>query len=210
MTGKLISFEGIDFCGKSLQARMLVERLLSENVDVKLFREPGSTPISEKIRGVLLDVAHHEMSKETELLLYAAARAQMVRQELTPLLEQGKVIVCDRFYDSTTAYQGFAREIDLDFVNRLNNFATHGIKPDLTILVDLEPKIALKRKRAVNQNLDRLENESMQFYHKVRNAYLTIAHSKSDKDRFVIIEGEQTINAIKIAIYSHVQHFLSK
>lgn len=200
MQGNLITFEGIDFSGKSVQANLLHGALKDRKLPVLILREPGGTEISEKIRSVLLDNANHKMSAMTEVLLYSAARAQMVRENILPNLEKGTVVICDRYFDSTTAYQGFGRRIDLDFIKKLNNFATEEVVPDLTFLIDLDPKIALQRTKT---DLDRLEKEDSEFHQRVRKGYLEIA--RSNPDRFVVIDGTQSIEAIQDEIFMKIK-----
>ncbi|MFQ5651115.1 MAG: dTMP kinase [bacterium] len=209
MQGTLINFEGVDFSGKSVQARLLHEQLTKLNIPVVLLREPGGTQISEKIRAVVLDKENHSMTAQAELLLYSAARTQMVSEEVIPNLEAGKVVICDRYYDSTLAYQGYGRGIDLDFIKKLNIFVTYGIKPDLTFLVDLAPEVALQRNEAKARALDRLEQEEMEFHHRVRQGYLEMANSPPDKARFVVIDGAQSVEAIQKKIFEIVKKRLA-
>ena len=200
MPGNLITFEGIDFSGKSVQANLLHGALKDRKLPVLILREPGGTELSEKVRSVLLDNANHKMSAMTEVLLYSAARAQMVRENILPNLEKGTVVICDRYFDSTTAYQGFGRRIDLDFIKKLNNFATEEVVPDLTFLIDLDAKIALQRTKTA---LDRLEKEDSEFHQRVRKGYLEIA--RSNPDRFVVIDGTQSIEAIQDEIFMKIK-----
>ncbi len=196
MPGKLINFEGIDFCGKSVQANLLYKKLLDLNIPAVLLRDPGGTHISEEIRAIVLDNKHHNMSSQAELLLYSAARTQMVSEEIIPRLEAGNVVICDRFYDSTTAYQGYGRKIDLNFIKQLNTFVTYGLRPHLTVLIDLKPEVALERNRAAGGKLDRLEQETFEFHQRVRDGYLELASSAAEKDRFVVIDGATSIGHI--------------
>ena len=204
MQGTLITFEGIDFSGKSVQANLLLGALKDRKLPVLFLREPGGTEISEKIRTVLLDNTNHKMSAITEVLLYSAARAQMVRENIIPNLEKSSIVICDRYFDSTTAYQGFGRKIDLDFIKKLNSFATEELVPGLTFLIDLDPEIALRRTKT---DLDRLEKEDSGFHRRVRNGYLEIA--RSNPDRFVIVDGTQSIEAIQDEIFMEVKSKLS-
>lgn len=206
--GKLITFEGIDFSGKSDQAVLLRDRLASEGYAVHLLREPGGTKISERIRALLLDNGNAEMVKEAELLLYSAARTQMVAERILPLLRQGHIVICDRYYDSTTAYQGYAREIDLEFIHKLNNFVTHATRPDLTLLLDIDPEVAFRRKRAKETKLDRLEKENLSFHHQVRGAFLEIAKSNTEMDRFIIVDGDRPISVIHNEVCNYVKNRL--
>jgi len=207
MKGHLITFEGIDFSGKSVQATLLADALRKHALSVTLLREPGGTEISEKIRALLLDVANADMGDVTELLLYSAARAQIVSECVIPHLEQGDVVVCDRYYDSTTAYQGYGRELDLTFVAQLNAFATKSVTPDVTFLIDLSPDAALKRKQSQRGELDRLEQEHLLFHKRVRAGYLEIA--RAEPQRFHVIDGEQAIDEIQSEVLTVVRSRLN-
>lgn len=199
MRGLLVTFEGIDFSGKSLQAGLLRTRLTKEHRPAILLREPGGTEISEKIRRILLDKENYHMTAQAELLLYSAARSQMVSEQIIPNLEQGKIVICDRYYDSTTAYQGYGREIDLDFVTKLNKFVTHAVKPDLTFLLDLDPEVAQTRSEAGSGQFDRLEQENLDFHRRVRQGYLELAAAESD--RFVVLDASLSPETIQQEIY---------
>ncbi|MFQ5603471.1 MAG: dTMP kinase [bacterium] len=208
MGGMLITFEGIDFSGKSVQARLLQEKLVQQKYSVLLLREPGGTTISEKIRDVLLDTDHAEMYAKTELLLYAAARAQMVQERILPFLKDGGIVICDRYFDSTTAYQGYGRQIDLEFINKLHIFVTQGVNPDLTFLFDLDPQNTSERKKLSNVRMDRLDKENVDFQMRVRKGYLKIA--QAEPQRYVIIDGSQSIAAIQKEIYDHTKSKLNR
>lgn len=185
MRGVFIVFEGIDGSGKTTQINMLYENLLkhskgeSANSDrILLTREPGGTATSELIRSILLNPSNDKLCARTEALLYAAARAQHVEEKIKPALSIGKVVICDRFIDSTLAYQGYGREQDLDFLKGLNQLATGGLKPDLTILMDLPVQTALDRlnnRQDCGIKKDRLESEHTSFYERVREGYLKIS-----------------------------------
>ncbi len=205
--GILISFEGVDFCGKSTQIDRLVEELDRVQIPVIVLREPGATEISEKVRDILLDNKNHRMTSRTEVLLYSAARTQLVVEKIIPAIEKGEIVILDRFFDSTTAYQGYGREIDLDFINKLNTFATCGVKPDITFLIDLDPEIALKRKDIIEY--DRLEQEDIFFHKRVREGFLAIANSEANRARFVVIDGEMSINAITEVVFKHFEKIIS-
>ncbi len=194
MKGLLISFEGIDFSGKSLQANLLREKLVKKGYDVLFLREPGGTEISEQIREVLLNTVNQKMSAVTEVLLYSAARAQMVEEKVIPHLQKNGVVICDRYYDSTTAYQGYGRGLDLDFIEKLNTFATKGVRPHVTYLLDLKPELAQLRKDPGREPLDRMEQEDADFHKRVRQGYLKVA--QLEKDRFVVIDGTQAVEKI--------------
>jgi len=187
--GCFITFEGPEGAGKSTQVKLLQQALAQRGLECVLTREPGGTPLAEQLRNI---VKYHEgdelMAAETELLLFAASRAQHVRNLIKPAVADGKVVLCDRFYDSTTAYQGYARNLELDFINRLNDFASAGCRPDLTILLDLPPEAGFSRTavREETQGLnDRLENEALDFHLAVRAAFLTIAEQEPERVKVV-------------------------
>ena len=196
--GLFITFEGIDASGKSLQAKLLQEKLENAGQSVILIRDPGTTKISEKVRAILLDVAHAEMSPWTELLLYEAARAQMVKETILPAIEKGKVVLCDRFYDSTTAYQGYGRQLDLDLVTKANQIGSGGLVPDLTFIIDLSPQLAAERKAAANMEADRLEAEHVDFHNRVAAGYRQIA--LAEPARTILVNGDRQIDVIHAEI----------
>lgn len=173
--GLFVTFEGIDGCGKSTQVTALKDSLEKKGTEVIVIREPGATLIGEKIRSILLDKANSGMSSETELLLYEAARAQIVNEVIRPALKSGKVVICDRFYDSSVAYQGYARGLPLESIDSLNRFAAGGLEPDLTFLLDLPPQAARERMNIREGSEDRLEIEGLVFMEKVRAGYLELA-----------------------------------
>ena len=173
--GILVTFEGIDGCGKSTQVTALKDSLEEKGTKVIVIREPGATPIGEKIRSILLDKANFVMSSETEVLLYEAARAQIVNEVIRPALRAGNVVICDRFYDSSVAYQGYARGLPLESIDSLNRFATGGLEPDLTFLLDLPAQAAWERMNIREGSHDRLEIEGLGFMEKVRAGYLELA-----------------------------------
>jgi len=173
--GLFVTFEGIDGCGKTTQVTALRDSLEAKGATVIVIREPGATFIGEKIRSILLDNANSGMSSETEVLLYEAARAQIVSEVIRPALLAGKVVICDRFYDSSVAYQGYARGLPLESIDSLNQFATGGLEPDLTFLLDLPAEAALERMNVREGSHDRLEIEGLGFMEKVRAGYLELA-----------------------------------
>lgn len=193
-SGIFISFEGIDFSGKSEQARRLFETLRTAGYDVELLREPGGVEIAEAIRHILLDAKHGVMTDRAELLLYSAARAQITKEKIQPALAAGKIIVADRFVDSTTAYQGHGRQLDLDFVRRVNLFATWATLPVITFLLDIPLEVAAARLRQSGKAADRLEREDHAFHQRVQKAYLQMA--QAEPARFVIIDGTPSILVI--------------
>ena len=202
-----ITFEGIDFSGKSTQANLLVERLKRSGRDVLLLREPGGTPVSEKIRSILLDRRHLDLNPRAELLLFSAARSQLVREVILPALKRRTVVVCDRFYDSTTAYQGYGREIDLGDIRVMNTMATFGTVPDRTFLVDVGLDEVARRRTASGLKADRMESEGREFFERVRKGYLAIA--ASEPGRFTVIDGTQGVGAIGEAIWRSVEQSIS-
>jgi len=203
MAGFFITFEGIDSCGKSLQARKLARKLEANRVPVLLIRDPGTTPISENIRAILLSVRNQGMCFETELLLFAAARAQMMHETILPALNAGKIVLCDRFYDSTTAYQGYGRSLDLGIINILNQFASHERAPDLTFLFDITIETANKRHEASRREKDRMETVDLDFIKRVRNGFLKIA--QAHPHRVQVIDGERSIDVIAEEVWQSIE-----
>lgn len=183
--GTFITLEGVDGSGKSTQASLLVERLREQRREVVALREPGGTPISEKIRALLLDPENAEMADECELLLYEASRAQLVREVIEPALLRGAIVVCDRFYDSTHAYQHGGRGLSDALVSRANELGCCGLSPDVTLVLDIDPAAALAR--ATAQGADRLEAEGLAFQQRVRKDYLALA--KADPARVRVIDA---------------------
>lgn len=175
-----ITFEGVEGSGKTTQIRRLERYLTRKGIPCKVTREPGGAPISEKVRKILLDPDHQEIIPLSELLLYEAARAQHVKEVIEPLLKKGVMVLCDRFSDATIAYQGFGRKLDLDLIKRLNHLSTQGRNPDITFLLDCPSDLGLKRAVHRNQQLrkekeERFEREKIQFHHRVRRGYLSLA-----------------------------------
>jgi dTMP kinase len=183
MRGALITFEGVEGSGKSTQAALLDRLLRAKGVDCILTREPGGTPIGERIRDILLDPACREMHARTELLLYLASRNQHVQEKLLPALRAGEVIISDRFSESSFAYQGWGRELTYQKVSRLNKYATGGLAPDLTIVVDVPPEVG--RQRMKGEPRDRLESERAEFHCQVRDAYLQLVRRAPKRVRLV-------------------------
>lgn len=189
--GIFISFEGIDFSGKSEQCRGLLERLHAAGyANAELLREPGGVEIAEAIRKIVLDARHAGLNERTEILLYSAARAQITTERILPALEAGKIIIADRYVDSTTAFQGHGRRIDLEFVKAVNYFATRGVLPQLTFLLDITLEIAEARQRQTGLAKDRLESETREFHERVRAAYLMMA--QVEPQRFAVLDGTQS------------------
>ena len=186
MRGVFLSFEGTEGTGKTTQARLLSERLVDEGRDVVLTFEPGGTVIGSRIREILLLPEHFEMSAVTELLLYNAARSQHLAEKILPAIKEGKIIISDRFSDSTVAYQCYARGIDMALITALDRLATGGLKPDITILFDLDAEAGLDRNRGANKT-DRIELEDIAFHRRVREGYLAIA--KAEPQRVSIVDA---------------------
>lgn len=199
----LITFEGIDGSGKSTQARLLSERLKEEGKDCIFLREPGGTEISEKIRNILLDKDHLEMTQLAELFLFSAARTQLVTEVIRPCLELGRIVLCDRFYDSTTAYQGFGRGIDIDAVKKINSVASEGTVPDITFILDIEFSEIERRRPPGKRSEDRMEAGGTEFFEKVRRGYLEIA--KSEPKRCVVVNGMKPRQEMHEEIWDVVQ-----
>lgn len=203
MPGLFISFEGIDFCGKSVQCQRLRNALEAAGHQVVAVREPGGTKISEAIRQILLDADHTAMTPRAEILLYSAARAQIVHEIIQPALAQNKVVLADRYVDSTTAYQGYGRQLDLSFVHRVNEFAVAGVLPHITFFLDVPVAEAVERWRRSGRTADRLEGEDRAFHQRVREGYLAMAREFAP--RIVTIDGEQDIDTISARIRQHVR-----
>ncbi|HHT24060.1 MAG TPA: dTMP kinase [Clostridiaceae bacterium] len=187
--GLFITFEGIDGSGKTRQLELLTADLKKADLKYLLLREPGGTSISEQIRKILLDRKNTEMSAETELLLFAAARAQLVKQIVEPALAAKTIVISDRFFDSTTAYQGYGRNMNVDFIQNLNDFATQGLQPDLTFYFDISVEAALNRLQNRTEKTDRIDLESQIFMEKTRAGYLQIA--ERNPDRVILIDAER-------------------
>lgn len=193
-----ITFEGIDYSGKSTQARNLYSYLQKKKLKTILLREPGGTKISEKVREILLDREHLEMTPLTEYLLFSASRSQLVSQVIKPYLAKDYVVICDRYYDSSSAYQGFGGKVDLRKIFSVNDFATESLKPDLTFLIDISPAEAFRRAEKRSGSKDRMENKDLKFYNRVNKGFQQLANK--NKKRFVVLNGtlseEQIFNRI--------------
>ena len=203
--GILISFEGSEGCGKSTQIRRIADRIEEfDHREVVVTREPGGTRIGEDIRHLLMHADTNDaMCPETELLLFAASRAQLVREIIFPAVNEGKIVLCDRFLDSTTVYQGVARQIAEDPVTQINNFAVGEIVPDLTIILDLPAEVGLERiKHRISDMPDRMEQENVEFYGKVREGYLHLARSLPE--RFFVVDGEREPDSIEIDVWNEI------
>jgi dTMP kinase len=199
-TGKFITFEGIDGCGKSTQLIHTAQLLCEIGFSVVTLREPGSTRISEQIRRILLHTKE-PLSNVTELLLYEAARAEITELEIRPHLNAGSIVLCDRFYDSTTAYQGYGRKLDLRMVNRLHQLAVGETRPDLTLVFDVDLKTAFARR---GKKLDRLESQSRAFFNRVRLGYREIARKEPRRVKLIDASGsvDQTFDLVRPRIFA--------
>lgn len=208
-----ITFEGIEGCGKSTQAKRLVNRLRELAVPLVFTLEPGGTSVGQKIRRILLDSRNQHLSPLTELLLYAADRAQHVEEVIKPALEQDKWVLCDRFFDATTVYQGYARGLDMKLIVTLNEKASPGIRPDITFLIDCAVEIGLERalkrnKIQFQEGQDRFEREKKDFHEAVREGYLAMA--MEDRERFVVVDGTLKEDELEEIIFKHVEPFISR
>ncbi len=212
MKGTFITFEGGEGSGKSTQARLLAGYLKQAGYDVVATREPGGTGIGDAIRGILLDPELTEMGNVTELLLLAASRAQNVCERVKPALERGAVVICDRFIDSTLAYQGYGRKFDLKLLAALNRLATGGVTPDLTILLDLPVEVGLGRAKALDKGEakdgkgDRIEQEDIEFHRRLRQGFLELA--EKEPARFRLIPVKEDIEATQRQVNALVEEFL--
>lgn len=195
-----ITFEGLDFAGKTTQIELLKARLGEAGKNVRVVREPGGTAIGEKIREILLDKQHLQMSHLAELFLFSASRSQIVQEIVRPTLEAKGVVICDRFFDSTTAYQGFGRQLPLDAVKIINTTATGGLEPDLTFFLDIPIEEMLKRAEG-RENRDRMESNNIEFYKRVREGYCALAHSEL---RFHRIDGMLPKEKVHARIWGYI------
>lgn len=207
--GKLVSFEGSEGSGKSTQITLLAKHLKLLGREVLTTREPGGTEIGEQIRNIIVHNSKgDEMCPETELFLFAAARAQLVRQVIAPALLAGRVVLSDRFLDSSTVYQGIARNLASDPVQQINHFAVGNVMPDLTVILDVPTEVSLERIRLRASDLpDRMERENAEFFAKVRAGYLLLA--KSMPQRFVVIDGTQSETEVEKQVWAAVQKLVA-
>jgi dTMP kinase len=188
MKGKFITFEGSEGCGKSTQSMLLANYLKKKGLNVLYLREPGATRISEKIRTILLDAKNEGIVSECEMLLYMAARAQIVSEKIKPALKKGRVVVCDRFLDSTLAYQGYGLGIDIELIKNIGLFATGGIKPGLTIFLDLDVRRGLRHRES---SKDRIEKRSINYHMRVRKGYLKLARLEPKRIKVVKVQEDK-------------------
>ena len=196
-----ITFEGIEGSGKSTQAKLLVEYLRGKGLNVILTREPGGVELSERIRSILIETGL-DISPRAELLLFLASRAQHTDELIRPSLQKGHIVVCDRYIDASVAYQGYGRGLSIEMIKRLNDWATGGIRPNLTVLLDLSPEEGLERVRT-SKKMDRIEGENLEFHRRVREGYLEIA--RSDPDRFLVLDATRSMEEIQRFIREAVE-----
>ena len=193
--GLLITFEGPDGSGKSSVLEAVAQEFQKQGREVVITREPGGVPIAEKIRDVILNTAHTEMDEKTELLLYIAARRQHLAERVLPALRDGKVVLMDRFIDSSIAYQGYGRGLSIFDINWLNDYATDGIRPDLTLYFDLDVEIGLERiAKSEDRKADRLDKEGIEWHRRVREGYLSLV--EEEPERFVKIDASKSKEAV--------------
>lgn len=208
---KFITFEGPEGAGKSTQLQLLADYFQQKGYNAFFTREPGGTDIGDQIRAVLHDINNTAMHPISEILLYSASRAQLVAEVIKPLLAQGTVVVCDRYADSTFAYQGYGRQLNLETLQYITHFATQGLKPDLTIYFDLPVEVGLSRKQQANQTgdgeLNRMDRQTVEFYRRVRQGYLKMA--RVEPTRWLVIDAEQPIQTTQEAIRRHVEALLA-
>jgi dTMP kinase len=208
MSGLFITLEGIDFCGKTTQAKKLVSYLRGKGYQVLLVREPGGDKVAERIRGVLLSKANSHMTHLTELFLYEAARSQLTQNTIIPALKQGKAVVCDRYFDSTLAYQGYGRGLDKKIIGKLNHIAALGLKPDLTLILDVPVKVSVMRGEKRGKKKDRLEKEKLEFHQRIRKGFLSIA--RRNPKRIEVVDGTKNIEETWQKVRKVVDSFLDK
>ena len=190
-----ITFEGPEGSGKSTQIRLLVEWLRAQGREVVLTREPGGTVIGDQIRGVLHDVDNTAMAASAEILLYSASRAQLVNELVRPSLAANKIVLCDRFFDSTYAYQGYGRGLDLASLQMITRFATGGLKPDLTLMLDIDVSRGIARRVDNNEEMNRLDLEKIEFHERVRQGYFALIDA--EPDRWRVIDADRPIDVIQ-------------
>jgi len=196
--GIFITFEGLDGCGKSTQVRNTAAFLRSRDRSVLEIRDPGSTAVGEAARAILLNRDYVEMDATTELLLFAVARSQLVAEIIRPALEKNMIVLSDRFYDSTTAYQGYGRQLDLEQVRHLNSIGAHGLIPDLTFIFDVEPNVSVERMNRAGKSPDRMENQHDHFRERVREGFLCIG--RNEPGRCIVLDGNEAPDLLLLKI----------
>jgi dTMP kinase len=202
-----ITFEGSEGSGKSTQINMLAAYLGQQGYEVLVTREPGGTHIGEQVRQCLHDVKNKEMTAAAEVLLYSASRSQLVREVIVPALENGVIVISDRYADSTMAYQGFGRQLDLDALGIITHFATGGLKPDLTILFDIDVEEGLSRRSVGGEEMNRMDLQEIAFYKRVRDGYMELV--KQEPERWVIVDAGRPPDEIQNDVRRSVEAKLS-
>ena len=206
VAGKLITFEGIDGSGKSTQIQLLEGEFKKIGLSYKTFREPGGTKLSEKIRTILLDKESIDLYSNAESLLFAAARAQLTAEQIMPAISRGEFVICDRFIDSTIAYQGYGRGLNINNLELMNTIATDGLIPDITFILDIDPQKATERLKTVNP--DRMEAAGIDFFTKIRQGYCQIR--EQNQSRCIVINGERPQKDISEEIYHIIMEKFKK
>ncbi|WP_353647162.1 dTMP kinase [Colwellia sp. UCD-KL20] len=206
--GFMLVCDGSNGAGKTTVIKTIEQYLKNKGLDVVITREPGGTPIGEKIREVILDPSTPEMCDITELMLFGAARAQHITEKIIPALTEGKVVISDRFDAATFSFQHYARGIDLNTICKINDMALNGFSPDMNIILDLDPKVGLERVVQRGEGLDRMEDEKMEFLEKARNGYLTQA--KQAPDKFTVIDASKTQEEVAKLVISVVDKLIEK
>jgi dTMP kinase len=208
--GRFITFEGGEGCGKSTQIRLLADRLRAAGKEVLLTREPGGTALAEKIRSLVREESDDPPNSRAETLLFIASRAQVVENVIRPALASGTWVLCDRFADSTFAYQGYGRGLDLEELKRINSFATGGLEPDRTILLNVSPEVSAKRMRAreaaTNTDADRMEKAGDSFHSRLRQGFLEL--TAAEPDRFAVIQADGGVEEVAEAVWNSIQPML--
>ena len=190
-----ITVEGVEGCGKTTILKMVYETLVNQNYDILLTREPGGVKISEQIRGIILDKENKSLDDRSEALLFAASRRQLLVEKIWPALKEGKIVLCDRYVDSSLAYQGGGKKLGIDEVLSINLFATENTLPDLTVLFDIDPELGLKRiAQNSNREVNRLDLQELDFYNRVRNTFLELA--KRYPERYVIVDASLPMDEV--------------
>lgn len=207
--GILITLEGNEGCGKSTQIKLLYNKLRKTHKKVFLTREPGGTVVGDAIRDILLDRKNKHLSATSETLLYMASRSQLVTQVIAPKLRQGQLVLCDRWMDATVAYQGFGGGVDVEWIRMLGKFATQGIKPDLSLYLDLSVRVGLKRALKRNK-ADRLEAKNISFHERVRKGFLWIAQEEPRRFKRIVMSENDRIDEVEQKIWSEVSRVLER
>lgn len=202
MSGLFVTFEGIDGCGKSTQLAKAAGKLRSESHDIVVTREPGGTPLAEKIRSLVMDAEHGDMCDECEVMLYLAARAQHVNEVVAPALERGAIVLCDRFQEAMFAYQGYGRGIDMSRLVSMNAYAGGGVVPGLTFIFDIPVAVSLERLKASGKDPDRLESNPPEFFERVRSGYLRIAHEHPERVR--LLDGTRSVEKLADEVSGYI------